>query len=105
MKVPGLAIAFRLPLRWLPLALSVVGILAATLTLAPRPHRQGLPVVCLWCADTALADDLRNLILFLPLGAALASFGRTTRQATLLGGVLALCVELAQARYSGDILP
>jgi hypothetical protein len=81
--------------------LSVGGIFAATLTPLPRSHPQPFPVVCLWCADTALADSLRNLLLFVPLGAMLVGVGRTTRQATLLGGVLALFVELAQVAIPG----
>jgi hypothetical protein len=44
---------------------------------------------------------LRNLILFLPLGASLTWLGRTTGQGVLFGALLAVAIELAQVAIPG----
>jgi hypothetical protein len=82
------------------LAAAVACILAATLTPAGtefEPEFAG----CLVCGAHGVSDVLVNLILFAPLGAALALNGRTGARAVLLGGMLSCGVELAQMALPG----
>jgi hypothetical protein len=76
----------------------VVTILA--LTLAPDPTAiERLPVGCLYCSERATADVIANIILFLPLGAALAWAG--ARRVWAWGLALTLGIELAQQWIPG----
>lgn len=82
------------------MAAAVACILAATLTPAGtefEPEFTG----CLVCGAHGVSDVLVNLILFAPLGVALALNGRTGARAVLLGGMLSCCVELAQIALPG----
>lgn len=56
---------------------------------------------CLLCGVRGNADALANLILFAPLGAALALNGRIGIRAVLGAGILSCCVELAQIMIPG----
>ena len=53
-------------------------------------------IACLICGDRGLADAIVNVILFVPLGAAVALTGRSTRAALALAAALSGSVELAQ---------
>jgi len=53
-------------------------------------------VLCVLCGRGALADGLANLLLFVPLGIALATLGWPPRRAILAAGGLSLSIELAQ---------
>lgn len=89
-------------------ALAIGSILA--LTLAPGGGTaSGVPWTCVACGHTGVADALRNILLFVPLGAALAPRG-SWRRALLAGAALSVAVETAQSllpgRYPtlGDVL-
>jgi len=82
------------------LALAVACILAATLTpagvdLQPEFSR------CLICGARGYSDAIVNLILFAPLGAALALNGRRGLRPIFAAGILSCCVELAQIVIPG----
>ena len=53
-------------------------------------------IACLICGDRGLADAIVNVILFIPLGVAVALTGRSTLAALALGGALSFGVEVAQ---------
>jgi hypothetical protein len=78
------------------LVLSIVIILAATLT--PTKEWEGAKdnVLCVLCGEGALTDALANVALFLPLGAALSLQGYTTVRAALFGALLSFCLEASQ---------
>jgi hypothetical protein len=71
-------------------------------TLAPFPGA-GLPdfVGCVICGVRGWSDALANLILFVPLGAALLANGRTGPRAVGLAGLLSAGIELAQIFIPG----
>jgi hypothetical protein len=74
-------------------------VLVATLTPsgdAPQPIS-----LCLLCGDRGTADVLRNVILFAPLGAAIALCGWRGRWTVLAPAVLSLTVETAQIWIPG----
>jgi VanZ like family len=81
---------------------SVVLVLVATLWPAesesPATWEQ---VFCPFCGRAALADALANVVLFLPVGVALALTGWARRGALLFAGGLSLVVELAQFQIPG----
>lgn len=82
------------------LAAAVASILAATLTpagtvLEPEFTR------CLVCGARGVSDAIVNVILFAPLGAALALNGRSGMRPAVLGGMLSCGVELAQIFIPG----
>jgi len=88
--------------RTIALTFSVVAIVAATLLPgnAIDPGRMP-PPWCLACGDLWLTDVVSNVVLFMPLGAALA-WKRSTPQmawlvATALGALLSLTVESLQS--------
>lgn len=89
----------------LAVALAAVLVLAATL----RPEsRIAAPVFtwCVVCGNRGLADAFANVILTVPLGAALAYAGMRAPAAVILTFLLSLAIELAQrflltGRYPG----
>lgn len=68
------------------------------LTLMPQPvnPRLHVPVVCLVCSATGGADDIANVLLFIPLGFALVLAGASWRAAWLNGAAISLLIELSQ---------
>jgi VanZ family protein len=80
--------------RWL-LAASLSVILVATLYPAGSTNAPSSSF-CLLCGTYGLADVMRNVILFVPWGFALASRGRGSAAAVFLSVVLSGSVELAQ---------
>ena len=53
-------------------------------------------IACIICGDRGLADAIVNVVLFIPLGGAVALTGRSALVALALGGALSCGVELAQ---------
>jgi VanZ like protein len=87
-------------IRRLMLGVALGLILLATLT--PFPGA-GLPdfVGCVICGVRGWSDALANLILFVPLGAALLANGRTGPRAVGLAGLLSAGIEVAQIFIPG----
>ncbi|HEU4630909.1 MAG TPA: VanZ family protein, partial [Gemmatimonadaceae bacterium] len=82
-----------LALLFLPAALAAIAL--ATLTPGePGPHV--FPLTCLVCGPAGGADVARNVLLFLPFGAALALRSTRLRTALALSLALTLLVESAQ---------
>ncbi len=80
-------------------AISLLAILVATLTPsggAPQPIS-----LCLVCGEGGAGDALSNVILFLPLGAAIALCGWRGRWTVLAPALLSLAVETAQIWLPG----
>jgi len=80
---------------WLILAAATGAILLATL----QPGGQSASVDWSWSlasGDTALAELLQNLILFIPLGISVALCGVRPLRAVALGALLSFSVEFAQ---------
>lgn len=82
----------------LPVAL--LGVALATLTPATGGQTRDF-AFCLVCGERGLADDLLNILLFLPLGLALGCLLRGRHRALLLGATLSLTIELLQLRLPG----
>lgn len=76
------------------LFLSVAAI--ALLTLVPVPGGRGSPGLCIFCGDRGASDFTSNVILFAPLGLALALRGNSLWRAALIGASFSLGIELAQ---------
>jgi len=55
------------------------------------------PSLCVLCGSQSVADAVANMVLFLPLGAALVASGVSLPRALLLGALLSASVEVAQA--------
>ena len=70
----------------------------ATLTPGTPPSAAAMAACRGWCADTLVADFVRNIILFVPLGFGLRLAGIRTIRAILLGVCLSATVELLQIR-------
>jgi VanZ family protein len=68
----------------------------ALLTLEPGRPRPRPAFWCLWCGRHVLLDLILNVVLFMPLGAALRMRGFMMRRAALTGFVISTTVELAQ---------
>lgn len=84
------------------LILSAVTALILTVTLIPSPGEVGsIPISCIFCGEHATADAVSNVILFLPLGMALAWWAPAKRFAWQLGPALSLAIELAQIVIPG----
>lgn len=88
------------PLAVLAIALSVAAILLATL------HSAGTTVPRGWSLDltsgrAALAELIQNLLLFIPLGAALVMAGVRPLWAIAIGAALSVSVEFAQLSIPG----
>ena len=92
-----------LPMRLAPtLFLGAVTALILALTLVPSPGETGyIPITCIFCGHHASADAASNVILFLPLGMALAWWAPGRRLAWRLGPALSLAIELAQLVIPG----
>lgn len=90
--------------RWAVAALILAIVCIGVLTLTPGgrdlPAVQGASwwttVTCLTCSRAWLADIISNVVLFVPLGAALAAAGVPARRAVLLGAAASLLIELLQ---------
>jgi VanZ like family len=77
------------PILWLAVILGV--------TLVPLEATDGpSPILCVLCADGALADVVLNAVLFLPLGATLSVAGWRPWRTVGLGALLSCGVETAQ---------
>jgi VanZ family protein len=86
--------------RRLFLAVALVAIAVATLR--PLPGQPSvLWLSCLACGAHGVADMLLNVMLFMPLGAALAVCGVKVSRATLWGALLAASIEVAQLYIPG----
>jgi hypothetical protein len=85
--------------RFTAIALAVV--FAGALTLRAAPGQAGAadltPWHCLACGPAGGADLLQNLLLFVPLGIALAGAGAALPLATIIGLLFSLAIELTQA--------
>lgn len=71
-------------------------ILVATLTPGSAERLEPTQLTCLVCGSAGGADVVRNVLLFLPLGAALAFAGVRWRTAVAAGFLLSLSVESMQ---------
>ncbi len=89
-------------MRPLPtIVLGAVTALILAVTLFPATGQTGyLPVTCIFCGEHATADALSNVILFLPLGFALA-WWRPGSKAWRWGPLLSLAIEMAQRFIAG----
>jgi hypothetical protein len=86
--------------RRLMLGVALGLILLATLTPVPGARLPDF-VGCVICGVRGWSDALANLILFVPLGAALLANGRTGPRAVGLAGLLSAGIELAQISIPG----
>ena len=90
----------RPPARGLLLELALLAVLIATLW--PLPGEQSEQWIgCIVCGNDGVADVLRNVILFVPFGAALALNDWDLAPSALAGGLLSACVECAQFYIPG----
>lgn len=88
----------RLGAALVALALGV----SAALTLTPEASSGPRdPFLCLTCSVVASADAIRNVLLFMPLGAGAALLGASPARAALAGLVVAAGVEATQAFLPG----
>ena len=90
-------ISRRLPLA--AAALAVAAILVATLVPTRTVATEDLHRIA--SEPWPLADFLRNVILFAPLGASLAWLGGSARSSMLAGGALSALIELVQIAIPG----
>lgn len=78
----------------------MAAILVATLT--PSGDAKLAPLLgCLFCGERGVADFALNVLLFMPLGAALAWAGERRRTALTAGALLSLGIEIAQLAIPG----
>jgi len=70
-------------------------------TLSPGGSGAAPPPWCLVCGDHVLADAIRNILLFLPLGLLLRLGGPSLRTTVGVAAVLSLAVELIQTLIPG----
>lgn len=81
------------------LALSLVTV--AALTLTPGEFERGSAFGCVICGERWASDVLANLLLFAPVGAALALAGSSIGRASLAGAAVSLLIEGAQLFVPG----
>lgn len=86
--------------RHLPATLCVVLILVVTLWPVAVPLEQATQAPTVW-GERATADAAANLLLFLPLGMALAAVGWAAGAVALAGALLSGAIELAQTMIPG----
>ena len=77
---------------------TVILICVATLTPGTPPSAAEIAACQGWCGDSLVADFVRNVILFLPLGFGLRLAGVRMSRAVLVGTCLSATVELLQIR-------
>jgi VanZ family protein len=77
---------------------TLVLICVATLTPGTPPSAEDIATCQGWCGDSLVADFVRNIVLFMPLGFGLRLAGVRTSRAILLGSCLSAMVELLQIR-------
>jgi len=84
---------------WGPVALALGMIAAATLVpMSPGMPGDAIPFWCLGCGDYALADAVANVVLFVPLGWALARTG--VRSSSGLAVVLTTTIGVESLQYA-----
>ena len=74
---------------------------AATLVPQPGAPQADVAVFCLRCGSLGGPDLALNVVLFVPLGIALAAFGVRPVRALAIGAGLSLAIELAQSLIPG----
>ena len=87
--------------RGLPYVAAAVLFIGALTLLPSHAAGQPLPVMCLLCGYGGLADFLLNILLFAPLGAALAYAGLRPGRAVLLAGLCSTAIEISQIWIPG----
>ncbi len=100
-RIPVAAPSSRVPKsrRLAPASIAAVILLV---TLAPSRDAKLAPLLgCLLCGERGLADFALNVLLFVPLGAALAWAGERGRTALGTGALLSLGIEIAQLAIPG----
>ena len=88
------------PARTRFLATALLPILIATLWPFPGHEPEGF-ISCIACGDNGTSDVLLNIILFAPLGAALALHLRSIPRCALSAALLSATIELAQLYIPG----
>lgn len=83
--------------RWGGVGIVAAAIALATLRPAPPPS-EPLPMFCLVCGDMGGVDVVQNVLLFVPLGAALVLAGISWWRAALYCALASLAIELLQLR-------
>jgi hypothetical protein len=78
----------------LAVAVSVI----AVATLVPLEATESLPTLCIICGPLGGVDFVLNVLLFLPIGIAVAMMGGRVKMAVVVGGILTLAVESLQWR-------
>lgn len=78
--------------------ITLILICIATLTPGAPPSAEEIATCQGWCGDSLVADFVRNIILFVPLGFGLRLAGVRTSRAVLVGTCLSATVELLQIR-------
>lgn len=87
--------------RHLGFAAALLLIGAATLVPQPGAPRADVAVFCLRCGSLGGPDLALNVVLFVPLGIALAAFGVRPVRALAIGAGISLAIELAQSLIPG----
>src|SRR2546430_5704779 len=88
------------PARTRFLAAALLPILVATLWPVPGHEPEGF-ISCIACGEHATSDVLLNIILFVPLGAAVALHVRSLSRCALSAALLSATIELAQLYIPG----
>ena len=88
------------PARTRFLTAALLAILVATLWPFPGREPEGF-ISCIACGERATSDVLLNILLFAPLGAALALHVRSIPRCLLVAALLSATIELAQLYIPG----
>jgi VanZ like family len=80
---------------WLPAGVTAI-ILVLTLWPFPSEPTRRRFLWCLACGELGTLDVLHNILLFMPLGAAIVWTGVSWRRAVVIGFLLSLSIEMAQ---------
>ncbi|HEX9109274.1 MAG TPA: VanZ family protein, partial [Longimicrobiales bacterium] len=86
---------------WPRLAIAAALLFIAALTLLPAGGHPEPVTTCIICGLRGAADAFLNVLLFMPLGAALAWAGLGTARAVPLGAALSIAIEVAQLWIPG----